>query len=168
MEKDNKENKISKLKTTFRVLNILFCIVFVLIVLLYVHLGRVVSVFLNPETLKDSVNKTTGLVLDLKKPEITTTYDLCLNIRSDLIKLSAPDDSLELFSLQNADVKIKIVPLMFKKIEFKRFQSFDAKVNIKRDKTGKFNFEKYFKGDKEFPFEFVAKSATVLVSMILI
>ncbi len=168
MEKDNKENKISKLKTTFRVLNILFCIVFVLIVLLYAHLGRVVSVFLNPETLKDSVNKTTGLVLDLKKPEITTTYDLCLNIRSDLIKLSAPDDNLELFSLQNADVKIKIIPLLFKKIEFKKFQSFDAKANIKRDKTGKFNFEKYFKGDKEFPFEFVAKSATVLVDKYLI
>ena len=98
MEKDNKENKTSKLKTALRVLNILFCVGFVFVVLLYTHLGRVVSPFLVPDNLKDNVYKTTGLVLDLKTPEITTTYDLCLNVKSDLIKLSAPGNVSEFFS----------------------------------------------------------------------
>ncbi len=115
MEKDNKEIIPSKIKTVLRVMNILFCVLFVFCVLFYVHLGQVISPFLNPEKLQENLNKTTGLILNLDEPEITSTFDLCLNIKSNLINLKAPDNK-ELLSVKDADVKIKIIPLVFKKI----------------------------------------------------
>lgn len=107
MEKDNKEIMPSKLKTVLRVVNILFCVLFVFCVLFYVHLGRVISPFLSPEKLQENLNKTTGLVLNFEAPEITTTFDFCLNIKSDLIELDTPDNK-ELLSVKDANVKIKI------------------------------------------------------------
>lgn len=162
MEKDNKEIIPSKIKTVLRVMNILFCVLFVFCVLFYVHLGQVISPFLNPEKLQENLNKTTGLILNLDEPEITSTFDLCLNIKSNLINLKAPDNK-ELLSVKDADVKIKIIPLVFKKIEFKKVESSDFKLNIERYKDGSFNFEKYFKNDSKFPFVFAAKSAVVLI-----
>ncbi len=163
MEKDNKETKISKFNITLRILNIFLCIFFTAGVLIYANFGRIVSPFLKPDVLIENVNKTTGLILNLKKPEIFTTYDLSLNIKSDLIELSAPDNRSIIFSLKNADVKIKILPLLFKKIEFKKFQSSDLKLVIERDKAGVFNFEKYFKKTSKFPFVFAANKALILI-----
>ncbi len=167
MEKDNKEIMPSKLKTVLRVVNILFCVLFVFCVLFYVHLGRVISPFLSPEKLQENLNKTTGLVLNFEAPEITTTFDFCLNIKSDLIELDTPDNK-ELLSVKDANVKIKILPLVFKKIEFKKVESSDFKLNIERYKDGSFNFEKYFNNDSKFPFVFAAKSAVVLVDKYII
>lgn len=162
MEKDNKEKMLSKIKTALRAANILFCTLLVFCVLFYVHLGRIISPFLNPEKLQESLNKTTGLILKLDAPEITSTFDLCLNIKSNLIKLETQDKK-ELLSVKDADVKIKILPLVFKKIEFKKVESSDFRLNIERYKDGTFNFEQYFKNDSEFPFVFAAKSAVILI-----
>lgn len=167
MEKDNKENikenKFSKLKTTLRILNIAFCLCFVFLALFYVNLGRIVSPFLNPEILIKNVKESTGLILNLDKPSITATYDLCLNIKSDLFEFKTPNNDSKLLLIKDADVKIKIFPLIFKKIEFKKLEASDLEVNIERYKDGKFNFQKYFKNDSKMPFEFAAKSALVLI-----
>jgi len=163
MEKDNKENKTSKFKISLRILNIVFCLVFVFAVLFYTHLGKILSPFLSPESLIEKVKESTGLVLNLEKPKITATYDFCLDMESDLIEIITPDSGAKLLSIKNADVKIKILPLVFKTIEFKKFEASDFNINIERYKDGKFNFQKYFKGDSKFPFNFAAKSALILV-----
>ena len=165
MEKDNreKENNISKSGIILRVLNIVFCLGFILAIIFYVHLGKIISPLLNPDTLKQKINESTGLVLNLEKPQISTTHDFCLNIKSDLIELDTPDNNSKLLSVKNADIKIKIIPLVFKEIEFRKIQSSDFMLDIKRDKDGVFNFQKYFKSGSEFPFKFAAKSALVLI-----
>ena len=78
--KAEEKKKISKLKVALRLLNIVFCFVFVSAVLLYVNLGKVVNYFADIENIKEIVNKNTNLVLEADNPVIQTTKDFSLNL----------------------------------------------------------------------------------------
>lgn len=152
-----------------RILNILFCLTFVLVITLYANLGKLVNSFLDPEFIKQSVNKNTGLVLDLANPEISTTKDFCINLKSASVKFLMPDaNNNTLLYIKDIDAKIKIFPLIFKKLEFKKITSSNLEINLERAKDGEFNFLKYFKNDKNLSFKVSAKNASLLVDKYII
>ncbi len=168
-EEDKNTAKASKVKILFRVLNIVFCVFIALGLILYVNLDKVVNSFLNPEYIKEIVNKNTGLILDLGKPQIYATKDFSINLKSSNVALCEPNcNNCALFYIEDIDTEIKILPLLFKKIEFKKLVAKDLKLNVERDMNGKFNIQKYFKGNSKFPFEIEAKNASILISKYLI
>ncbi len=163
MENEAKEKKkISKRKIALRLLNIVFCAVFVFVILLYVNLGRVVNSFLDVNYVKEIVNKNTNLVLDLKNPDIQTTKDFNLNLSTEKVGLKLPDGGV-LLEINNAKIGVKIFPLLFKRIEFREIAASDLKLNIERYNDGSFNFQKYLKKESNFPFKFAALNALVLL-----
>ncbi len=166
MKHDDKEksNNITKAGLIFRLLNIFICIITVLSLCLYANTGKIARYLISPETIKNAVNQNTGLILDLSEPKITSTKDLCLKITAPLIKLSEPDNKASsLLDIQNAEVDIKIIPLIFKKVEFKKISADDFNINIVRTKDGKFNFQKYLKNNTKVPFKIAAKNTTILI-----
>lgn len=165
-EKENK--KISKTKMALRLLNIVFCLVFVLLILLYVNLGRVINAFADAEYIKNIVNKNTNLILNLESPVFYTTKDFCINLSAKNIKLAAPGEQLPIAEAGSAGVEIKIFPLVFKRIEFKKLSLSAFRLNIERYGDSSFNFEKYLKKDSKFPFKIGAKNALVIFDEYLI
>ena len=166
--KETESKKTSKVKMTFRLLNIALCLIFVASILLYANLGRIVNSFVDAERIKNIVNKNTNLVLNLEDSDFYTTKDFCINLSAKNIKLAVPDENLPLAEADSAGVEIKIFPLLFKRIEFKKLSLSGFKLNIERYKDGSFNFEKYLKKDSKFPFKFIAKNALVLSDEYLI
>jgi len=152
-----------------RAVNILLCLFAALVLILYANFGKIASHFINVETIKNVVNKNTSLIFEFDKPQIYTTKDLCVTLKSKEIKFISPDDKNEtLLYIKDADVKIKILPLIFKKLEFKKLASSDFELNVKRYKDGKFNFQKYIKKKSEFPFKLKAQNAQILIDKYLI
>ena len=115
--KETESKKTSKVKMTFRLLNIALCLIFVASILLYANLGRIVNSFVDAERIKNIVNKNTNLVLNLEDSDFYTTKDFCINLSAKNIKLAVPDENLPLAEADSAGVEIKIFPLLFKRIK---------------------------------------------------
>lgn len=162
-EANQKPIKYKKIKIALSVLSALVCAFFALILILYVNLGKIINSFADVELIKTSVQKETGLILNFEKPLLATTKDLCLNLKSDELSIYTEDNSkVPLLKIKDADLKIKIPPLFFKRIVFKKVSVSLVLANIVREKDGKFNFEKYIKKDGKFPFKLTAKNANLL------
>lgn len=167
-KKKELNTKISKAKVFLRLSNIVFCLVFVPIILLYANLGWVVNRFLDVKSIKEIVNKNTNLVLELDSPVIQTTKDFCINFSTKKIGLKEPASGVFLFKTDNAEIAVRIFPLLFKRIEFKEVAASNLTVNFERYKDGSFNFQKYLKKGANFPLTLAANNALVLVDNYLI
>ena len=163
-DESKNNNKFINVGLIFRIINIVVCVLFVFCLLIYANLGKIATSILNPDTIKQAVNKNTGLLLDLSEPKISSTKDLCIKITAPVIILSEPNNSpSNLLNIKNAEVSLKILPLLFKKVEFKKLTADDLTINIIRAKDGVFNFQKYLKNDAKMPFKLQAKNTIILV-----
>lgn len=116
---------------------------------LYFVSGFAINHFLTAERIENIVKSQTGLDLKIKEPKITADAGLSLIISAKDININTSGEKL--FGAQNAELKIKILPLVFKNLSISSLEAQNIDINIKRDKNGKFNFEKYIEKNKTFP-----------------
>ena len=128
---------------------------------IYLLLGYVASYFFTPSKIQDIVEEQTGLILVLEKSKIRTLPDLSLQISADKFILSLQNSNDSVISADKLSLRVGILPVLFKNISISSFSADKIIVNIKRDKSGKFNFEKFIKQEGNLPLHFKLKHANL-------
>ncbi len=128
---------------------------------IYLLLGYVASYFFTPGKIQQIVNEQTGLVLVLENSKIRTLPDLSLQISADKFILSLPNSTDSVINADNLRLRVRILPVLFKNISISSFSADKIIANIKRDKNGKFNFEKFIKQEGNLPLHFKLKQANL-------
>lgn len=141
--------------------------VFAICASLYLLLGYVASYFFTPSKIQEIVKEQTGLVLVLENSKIRTLPDLSLQISADKFILSLPNSTDSVINADNLRLRVRILPVLFKNISISSFSADKIIVNIKRDKSGKFNFEKFIKQETELPLHFKLKHANLNLKKVL-
>ena len=124
---------------------------------LYFLCGFFAGHILTAQKISEIVKCQTGLELKIINPKILAMPDLSVLLRAKSLNVSLPysknnkDDSI--FEGDNLELRVKILPLLYKKITVKSFKANGIKIAAERDKNGVFNFEKYIKDTDKFPFE---------------
>ncbi|EKE03354.1 MAG: hypothetical protein ACD_20C00214G0024 [uncultured bacterium] len=111
---------------------------------------------LDPEKYKPlmvrSIKEQTGLNLTSSSLDLTTTPDLGIVVRSNDLNISYPDKQ-NLASAENITIKIKLLPLLFKKIEIAQLKLIQPEVYIAKQRNGKYKIEELLasldKGQKQ-------------------
>ena len=127
---------------------IIFSTILIPLVLIYLFFGNILNCFVKVQNIEKSVQEQTGLVLNLKDASFKTTLNLCFLFKAKEIKV-ADDKGVEFFNVENFNIKIKILPLLLKKLNISRLAADKISVNIERNKEGQFNIEKYLPKDKK-------------------
>ena len=132
-----------------------------LCICLYFLVGFFASNFFTAERIDKLVKKQTGLNIVLKNSKIRTLPNLSIFLAASDIGVIQPDTNQYVFSAKNASLQIKILPLLFKQIDISLLSSHDLQINVNRDKNGRFNFEKYINGTRDFPINFKFKRSCI-------
>lgn len=94
-----------------------------------------------PEITK-TVEDTTGFKLNLENIHLVTTPKLTAGVKIEHTDIMLPDSD-PLLSADNLQVKISLLPLLFKRIELDMASCENVDAVLKVEKDGKFLFEKY-------------------------
>lgn len=142
--------------------------VFVVLALVcaYFSIGFFVDKFVSPKTIENIFKEKTGLNLVLDNPKIKTTADFSVVLSANNVKISEFSTNSEIFKIDNSSLKIKIFPLIFKKIKVYSLCANSIVANISRDKNGVYNFEKYIKSNDDFPVSFKFKKSKIKLNSI--
>ncbi len=128
-----------------------------LCVCLYFLSGFFVGHILTAQKISQIVKDQTGLELKLCNSKISAMPDLSMLLSAKCLEISLPGSNNakneSIFEGDNLELRVKIIPLLFKKISIKHFEANDIKISVRRDKNGVFNFEKYVKNSNKFPFQ---------------
>lgn len=98
------------------------------------------------ESFHKFIENKTNIVINYKNPEIKTYLLPYLSIKADNINIK--DSQKDILYANNLDVKISLLPLLIKKMQFKYLRAQNLDLNIIRDKQGNFNFQKLFQPKK--------------------
>lgn len=113
------------------------------ILILYLNLGKIIEHFVPSSKISEFLKSKNGLELKAENLKIKTKLNFNLLINFDELSILTPEEK-ELVNLGKTHFEIKIFPLISKKIAVKKFDSDSFKINILREKNGKYEFEKYF------------------------
>lgn len=92
--------------------------------------------------IKNIIHDSTGLESELNNVKVVTTPKLTAGLKVERFALLEPNNS-EIFSANDFQVKMSLLPLLAKKIEVDAVQLKNAKANILIEPTGKLAIEKY-------------------------
>jgi len=145
-----------------RIAGILTAVFLLLVFALFWGSGKIVSHFLKADKISNLLKNQTGLELQVENLKIKTKLNFTLEAGFDDLKILTPEKKT-LLEAENSSFEIKILPLIAKKVVLKRFDSDSVKLNILREKNGKFEFEKYFNPEKKTDFTFDLKNGKIEV-----
>ena len=92
--------------------------------------------------IKNIIHDSTGLESELNNVKVVTTPKLTAGLKVERFALLEPNNS-EIFSANDFQVKMSLLPLLARKIEVDAVQLKNAKANILIEPTGKLAIEKY-------------------------
>lgn len=136
---------------------LLFCCV------IYFLSGVIITKFIDADAIETFIKKQTGLDLVLDKPSFKTMPDLSVVIKADLLSLSVKSENKEFLSAKNPNLRVRILPVLFKRVSIASFQSDDLRVSFSRDEKSIFDFEKYIPKDIKLPLKINFSRTKVLI-----
>lgn len=93
--------------------------------------------------IKNIIHETTGLESELNNVKVVTTPKLTAGLKVGKFALLEPDNT-EIFSADDFQVKMSLLPLLARQIRIDAVQLKNAKANILINKDGSFAVQKYF------------------------
>ena len=105
----------------------------------YLSLGFFVTYFLNAQSIEKYVKSETGLDIILENPTVRTMPDLSFVLCSKRLEAGVKAQNKVFFSAINPNLRVRILPLFFKKLSIVSFDSAD--------------FEKYIPDGGKLPFK---------------
>ena len=135
-----------------------------LIIVLYLSLGLIVTSFLDVEKIQSSIKKATGLDILLEKPAIKTMPDLSLVIKANDLKVGIKSENKVFFAASKPNLRVRVLPFLFKKLSVAEFESDKLKINVSRDKNSVFDFEKFLPKEVKTPLKLSFSNTKVNVN----
>lgn len=135
-----------------------------LIIVLYLSLGLIVTSFLDVEKIQSSIKKATGLDILLEKPAIKTMPDLSLVIKANDLKVGIKSENKVFFAASKPNLRVRVLPFLFKKLSVAEFESDKLKINASRDKNSVFDFEKFLPKEVKTPLKLSFSNTKVNVN----
>lgn len=141
---------------------ILICLAATLLmcVCLYLLSGFFAGLYFTSEKIEQLVLRQTGLNAQLKNTRIKTLPDLSLMIASESVLLNLPEGE-NILRGSNIKFRVKLIPLLFKKLSISLFYADNLSINIERDNDGLFNFQKFIKAKSNIPLKIKFKNANL-------
>jgi len=130
----NKRNKI------ILIISIITTVIFLTVIILFKH-------FFSYSYIENEINKLTGLKVELINPKTTLNYKLDLNTKADEINIYDENKKNKFISINNPDISIKPLNLLFNKIYIKKLNANNIKIDIKRNENGIIDLQKSLKQD---------------------
>ena len=140
-----------------------FSLIFLVIIALYFSIGLICSALINEENICEYFKKNTGLNLKLSSARISTLADLSFSVKADEVLLSE-DSGTHLLELKNSYLRVRILPLILKKLSISNLSADKVKIAISRDLNGVFNFEKYVTSTQTFPLELSLSNTAIKIN----
>ena len=132
----------------------------------YFLAGFLASCCLSADKIKKIVKENSGLTVCFSNTKVRTLPDLTISITADNFSISMPDEQENILSTARCNLRIAILPLLFKNISVSKFSSDDFKLIIQRDRDGVFDFEKFISNEIKFPLKLRFKKANVQINNI--
>ena len=140
---------------------IFLLVLFFLCCCAYFILGATINLFFTQDRIQQIVAKNTDLSVQILNSKVKASADLSLVFHADKLEVSLPHVSSPLFSATDFNLRIHILPLIFKRVSLSDLHAKDVVVNTIRHRTGEFNFEPFISVKKIFPSEFVLKRSVI-------
>ncbi len=141
-----------KINTNF--IKLLFKIFIIISILECIYLF-VLPLSLNKLTEKGYINKLvssqTNAQISIIEPKFKTHILPYLTFSTKNVQLK--DNENIILEASNADIKVSILPILFKKLIFQNINADYININLERDKEGIFNFQKLFKQKEKQSFK---------------
>ena len=145
-----------------RITCILAVIFLSLIFALFLSSERIIGHFLKADKISKLLKSQTGLELQVENLKVKPELNLTLSTGFDNLKITTVENKT-ILEAEKSSFEIKILPLIVKKVVLKRLDSDSVKLNILREKDGKFELEKYFSSSKKTAFAFDLKNGKIEV-----
>lgn len=144
---------IQKTKKTF------IKIVIVITVFEFLYLGILpyfLTQYLNKEGTKEFIGARIPIKTEYSNLSVRTHIFPYISIKADKLILSDKTVNEEILNTDKPYIKLSLLPIIAKKINIKEIQTDNAKIYIKRDEQGIFNFENIFpkNGNSKFKADF--------------
>lgn len=105
------------------------------------------------DTFTDDIEKTateiTGLEVKIDKLRAYTTPLLAIGIKADNLTVKTPDKDDTVLDLKKAGIDVKLLPLIFKKVQLGKITAEDVNVNLSVKQGGDFEVFDYIPENKE-------------------
>ncbi|MBP3820426.1 hypothetical protein J6G99_02140 [bacterium] len=81
------------------------------------------------------IKDSTGIEVQISNLALTTSLNLAVGVKTDKLTASIPNENSPFFTAEKAGINLKLIPLIFKKVEFGKIsaQNLDGSFAVKRD-----------------------------------
>ena len=106
--------------------------------ILFLMLPLVLSPIANSYSgqLKELIKISTGLDAEIQGLGVTTSPKLAIGIKVKEFSLYTPADKSQIIELENAQINLKLLPLLFKKVELGNIKAEEIETNVVLKKDG--------------------------------
>ena len=91
--------------------------------------------------IQEYLQKKLHIQTDVGKVKFDTFSDFSINLKTDFLKIYENDEIL--LDAQNLNLRIYIIPLLFKKLHIRTLSADNLSIIIERDKNGQYNFSNF-------------------------
>ena len=99
--------------------------------------------------IKNIVSSKTNAQLNYADFKIKTHLSPAISLKAKHINISDKEAQNDFLTVEDVNLKLKLLPLLFKKLDINNANSESISLNIEKDKNGQFNFEKLFPSKKK-------------------
>ena len=125
---------------------VFIAVVYILFLIMPFFLNGILNSYSNE--ISKIAEEQSGFKLKLEKLQILTTPKLTAGIKARHVDILLPTDE-NILSVNNAQGKISLIPLLWKRIEIDKVSAENIKVDLKVQKDGKFLLENYLPQSEE-------------------
>lgn len=125
---------------------VFIAVVYILFLIMPFFLNGILNSYSNE--ISKIAEEQSGFKLKLEKLQILTTPKLTAGIKAGHVDILLPTDE-NILSVNNAQGKISLIPLLWKRIEIDKVSAENIKVDLKVQKDGKFLLENYLPQSEE-------------------
>ena len=131
---------------TAKILSVLFCSIYVLFLILPLILSPIADSY--KSDISEFIEKESGFKVNLERIRIITTPKFTLGIKAGKTEIFLPNKE-KFLQADNFQIKVSLLPVLFKKIELDLISADNIDVVLKVQKNGKFLIENYIPKNKE-------------------
>lgn len=117
-----------------------------------------IKTLLNTALIKNYIFQKTNFKIEYQNANVKTNILPFILIKADTFIISDKNTNSTFFQTNNANVSLKIFPLILKQINFNTVNADNIVLNLEKDEQGIFNFEKLFPKNKNKTFKVKVKN----------
>lgn len=162
-------SKLMHIKSQFfKILYKLFVTIIIIECVYLFAVPLVVNEVLKIDVVKNLVSSKTNAKLDYQTLKIKTYLTPDLSIYAKNVELLSKETNDTFLEAQMLSLKIKLLPLISKQLDFKNASTQNLVVNIEKDEEGVYNFTKLFPKKEKSTFKLKLKDNTFKINNIVI